>query len=155
MAESDKIIRELRAREDDLNEALRSKDSQIAVLRVRFDELDADLRRRDTDLAAARADAERVLRDHSNSSDLHAQLVDTLKSKCDELEASLAREKEAYTNIQVEQARFCCSKSSLDFPSFVYFKEREYECTNETRVRKANVHRIAELARKEIQRRKE
>ena len=84
-----------------MNESLRSKDSQLAVLRVRFDELDGELKSRQTELNGLRAESDRLLKDHSNSSDLQSQLVDTLKEKVNELETSLAREKEAYTHTQV------------------------------------------------------
>lgn len=113
VAESDRIIRELRAREDDMNEALRSKDSQLAVLRVRFEELDGELKARQADLAATRAESERLLKDHSNSSDLQSQLVETLKDKTNELEVSLAREKEAYANVQVFLATTDMSSSNF------------------------------------------
>ena len=103
ISQSDKIIRELRAREDDMNEALRSKDSQIAVIRVRFEELEGNLKSRETDLNAVRAESERLLKDHSNSSDLQSQLVETMKDKLAELETGLTREKEAYHNLQVNK----------------------------------------------------
>lgn len=111
VAQSDKIIRELRAREDDMNESLRSKDSQLAVLRVRFDELDGELKARQAELATMRAESERLLKDHSNSSDLQSQLVDTLKEKVNELETSLSREKEAYVNVQVHIGQVGCFDS--------------------------------------------
>jgi len=43
MTKLDQIVRELRARESDLQEALGAKDSQLAILRVRFDESDKEL----------------------------------------------------------------------------------------------------------------
>jgi len=41
------------------------------------------------------------LKDHSNSSDLQSQLVETLKEKLNEIEINLNREKEALHNAQV------------------------------------------------------
>lgn len=101
ISESDKIIRELRAREEDMNESIRSKDSQLAVLRVRFDELDNDLKSKKNEIDSLRFESERLLKDHSNSSDLQSQVLDTLKDKLNELEINLAREKEAYAHAQV------------------------------------------------------
>jgi Rps23 Pro-64 3,4-dihydroxylase Tpa1-like proline 4-hydroxylase len=105
ISESDKIIRELRAREEDMNESIRSKDSQLAVLRVRFDELDNDLKSKKNELDSLRFESERLLKDHSNSSDLQSQVLDTLKDKLNELETNLAREKEAYAHAQVKKKR--------------------------------------------------
>lgn len=106
ISQSDKIIRELRAREEDMNESLRSKDSQLAVLRVRFDELDGELKSRQSELSGMRAESDRLLKDHSNSSDLQSQLVETLKNKVNELETSLSREKEAYSQAHVNISFF-------------------------------------------------
>lgn len=44
----------------------------------------------------------RILRDHSNSSDLQSQVFETLKEKLNDLETNLQREKEAYANAQVQ-----------------------------------------------------
>ena len=38
------MLREFQAREDDLNEAMRAKDAQLAVLRVRMQESDEQLK---------------------------------------------------------------------------------------------------------------
>ena len=43
MTSSDQIVRELQARESDLQESLTAKDSQLAVLRVRLEEADREL----------------------------------------------------------------------------------------------------------------
>jgi hypothetical protein len=44
ISESDKIIRELRSREEDMSESIKSKDSQLGVLRIRFIEIENDLK---------------------------------------------------------------------------------------------------------------
>lgn len=127
ISQSDKIIRELRAREDDMNEALRSKDSQIAVIRVRFEELEGNLKSRETDLNAVRAESERLLKDHSNSSDLQSQLVETMKDKLAELETGLTREKEAYHNLQVNKLlNYQYLKHYYMYK--IHCLEGEYEC---------------------------
>jgi len=61
VSESDKIIRELRAREEDMTESLRSKDSQLAILRVRFDEVDGELNSKRAELNSLKNESERFL----------------------------------------------------------------------------------------------
>ena len=43
MTQSDQMLRELQSRENDFQEALQAKDSQLAVLRVRWEEADKEL----------------------------------------------------------------------------------------------------------------
>lgn len=43
LSTQDSIVRELRARENDLTEALGAKDSQLAILRVRFEEAEKEV----------------------------------------------------------------------------------------------------------------
>ena len=59
MAESDKIVRELRSREEDLTEAVRSKDAQLGVLRVRFGEVESELLGTRSQIEAIRAESHR------------------------------------------------------------------------------------------------
>lgn len=44
----------------------------------------------------------RILQDHTDSSGMHSQALDSLKQKLVEVEDSLRREKEAYKQAQVE-----------------------------------------------------
>ncbi|RNA33416.1 golgin subfamily A member 5 [Brachionus plicatilis] len=117
VSQSDKIIRELRSREEDLNESIKSKDSQLAVFRVRLDEYDNELKNRKEDIDSLRSESERILKDHSTSSDLQSQVVETLKEKINALENELNREKEAYASAQKEymtlQSRLETEKESL------------------------------------------
>lgn len=101
ISESEKIIRELRAREEDMNESIKSKESQLAVLRVRYEECEKELKSRKTELETIKQESERILKDHTNSSDIQSQAFETLKDKLNEIETSLQREKDAYTNAQV------------------------------------------------------
>ena len=101
ISESDKIIRELRSREDDMTESIKSKESQIAVLRVKFDECDKDLKLKKIELDNLKVESDRLLREHSNSSDIQSQAFETLKEKLSEHEISLQREKDAFVNAQV------------------------------------------------------
>jgi len=101
LSESDKIIRELRAREEDMTESVKSKDAQLAILRVRFEEYENDLKAKNVEINSLRIESERILKENSNSSDLQSQVFQTLKEKLNDLETNLQREKEAYSNAQV------------------------------------------------------
>lgn len=101
ISQSDKIIRELRSREEDLNESIKSKDSQLAVFRVRLEEYDNELKNRKSEIDSLKSESDRILKDHSTSSDLQSQVVETLKEKINSLENDLNREKEAYSSAQV------------------------------------------------------
>ena len=59
ISESDKIIRELRAREEDALESIRNKDAQLAILRVRFDEVDSELKTKRAELEIKTQESER------------------------------------------------------------------------------------------------
>lgn len=59
ISESDKIIRELRAREEDMTESIRSKDSQLAILRVRFEEQENDLKSKNNEINSLRQESDR------------------------------------------------------------------------------------------------
>jgi peptidoglycan hydrolase CwlO-like protein len=112
ISESDKIIRELRSREEDMSESIKSKESQIAVLRVKFDEVDKELRSKKGELDILKVESDRLLKEHSNSSDIQSQAFETLKEKINEHEISLQREKEAYLSAQVKF--FLCFTSTYE-----------------------------------------
>jgi chromosome segregation ATPase len=102
ISESDKIIRELRSREEDLNESIKSKDSQLAVLRIRFEQVDEQLKRTLNELNKIKNESERILKDHSNSSEVQSQALETLRSKLAEVEMSLEYEKKNFGQAQRE-----------------------------------------------------
>ena len=56
---SDQIIRELRARESDLTEALSTKDAQLGILRVRLEEADKELQEKKKTVEALTAEKDR------------------------------------------------------------------------------------------------
>ncbi len=58
-SESEKIIRELRSREEDMTETIRSKDSQLGVLRVRYTELEGELASKAKEIESIRSESER------------------------------------------------------------------------------------------------
>jgi chromosome segregation ATPase len=101
ISEGDKIIRELRAREDDTNEAIKSKDTQLAILRVRLNEVDTELRDKRNELESLKNESDRILKDHSSISDVQSQAFETLKEKLSQLELNLQRERDGFANAQV------------------------------------------------------
>lgn len=98
----DQLVRELQSRESDLTEALGAKDSQLAVLRVRLEEADKELSRKEASIQDLQSHRDRILQDHTDSSGMHSQALDTLKYKLVEVEAALQREQEAYKKAQQE-----------------------------------------------------
>ncbi|GFN97678.1 golgin subfamily a member 5 [Plakobranchus ocellatus] len=98
----DQLVRELQARELDLTEALKAKDAQLAVLRVRLDEADRRVVSREKNLEEVKLERERILQDHSHSSGMHGQALDSMKEKLEEVEGTLRREQEAYRLAQQE-----------------------------------------------------
>ncbi|GFR57478.1 Golgin subfamily A member 5 [Elysia marginata] len=98
----DQLVRELQARELDLTEALKAKDAQLAVLRVRLDEADRRVVSREKNLEEVKLERERILQDHSHSSGVHGQALDSMKEKLEQTEAALYREQEAYRLAQQE-----------------------------------------------------
>ena len=59
ISESDKIIRELRSREEDLSESIKSKDSQLAILRVRYNENETELNLKIKEIELVRSESDR------------------------------------------------------------------------------------------------
>ncbi|RUS70161.1 hypothetical protein EGW08_022080 [Elysia chlorotica] len=98
----DQLVRELQARELDLTEALKAKDAQLAVLRVRLDEADRRIVSKERNLEEIKIERERILQDHSHSSGMHGQALDSIKEKLAESEAALRHEQEAYRIAQKE-----------------------------------------------------
>lgn len=100
----DHMLRELQSRESDLMEVLGAKDSQLAVLRVRLEEADKELHNRKLEVDRLQGDRTRILQDHTDSSGMHGQALDSVKQKLVEVEDSLRREQEAYKQAQQESS---------------------------------------------------
>ncbi|EDO46852.1 predicted protein [Nematostella vectensis] len=96
------IIRQLRQAEDDFNEALSAKDSQLAVLRVRIQEVDQELQITKHALQEHQLDRERLLQDHTDSAGVHSHALDVMKERLEDAERKLAMELEARHNVQQE-----------------------------------------------------
>ncbi|XP_059159175.1 golgin subfamily A member 5-like [Physella acuta] len=101
----DQLLRELQSRELDLTEALKAKDAQLAVLRVRLDEADKRIISKEKTLEEVKHERERILKDHTDSTGVHGQALNSVKDKLEEVEASLRREQAAYKQAQQEAAQ--------------------------------------------------
>lgn len=99
---SEEITRQLRSKEDDFTEALNAKDSQLAVLRVRVQESDQELLSKRKQIEEYQLERERLLQDHSESTGVHSQALDTLKAKLEESERKLKASQESHKKMQQE-----------------------------------------------------
>ncbi|KAF1472800.1 Golgin subfamily A member 5, partial [Pygoscelis antarcticus] len=103
-SKSDRMVRELRARVDDLTEAVGAKDSQLAVLKVRLQEADQLLSARTEALEALQSEKSRIIQDHSEGSSLQNQALQTLQERLRDADSALKREQESYKQMQNEFA---------------------------------------------------
>lgn len=101
-SQSDQMVRELQSRESDLMEALQAKDSQLGVLRIRLEEADKQIESKQKSIAGLEGERSRILRDHSDSSGVHGQALDSLQAKLSEVEATLGREQDSLKQVQQE-----------------------------------------------------
>ncbi|KFZ56778.1 Golgin subfamily A member 5 [Antrostomus carolinensis] len=103
-SKSDRMVRELQARVDDLTEAVGAKDSQLAVLKVRLQEADQLLSARTEALEALQSEKSRIIQDHSEGSSLQNQALQTLQERLRDADTALKREQESYKQMQNEFA---------------------------------------------------
>lgn len=89
IAESDALLRDLRSRESDSTEALSAKDSQIALLRVRLAESDDIIKSKTHQCEQLQSQCARILQDHTDSSGIQSQAVDSLQIRMTQLEQQL------------------------------------------------------------------
>ncbi|XP_067942282.1 golgin subfamily A member 5-like [Watersipora subatra] len=117
ISRAEQSLREIRDKETDQAEALKAKDSQVAVLRVRLEELEEEVKSKTSRLEELEQDRERILRDHTDSSGLHSQALDTLKMKLAEAESKIKLDEEHSQKSQREhldrQARLETDQQSL------------------------------------------
>ncbi|XP_006812377.1 golgin subfamily A member 5-like [Saccoglossus kowalevskii] len=102
MTETDSIIRQHRSREEDYVEAIAAKDSQLAVLRVRLEDLDKEVREKIKTIDILQNEKDRILKDHTDSSGLQGQALDSVREKLQESEAALKREIQTFKQSQVD-----------------------------------------------------
>nr|XP_006133779.1 golgin subfamily A member 5 [Pelodiscus sinensis] len=103
-SKSDRVVRELQARVDDLTEAVSAKDSQLAVLKVRLQEADELLSTRTEALDALQSEKSRIIQDQHEGSSLQNQALQTLQERLREADSTLKREQESYKQMQNEFA---------------------------------------------------
>ncbi|NWU00778.1 GOGA5 protein, partial [Urocynchramus pylzowi] len=103
-SKSDRLVRDLQARVDDLTEAVGAKDSQLAVLKVRLQEADQLLSARTEALEALQSEKSRIIQDHSEGSSLQNQALQTLQERLRDADSALKREQESYKQMQNEFA---------------------------------------------------
>ncbi|XP_064279606.1 golgin subfamily A member 5 isoform X2 [Passer domesticus] len=103
-SKSDRMVRDLQARVDDLTEAVGAKDSQLAVLKVRLQEADQLLSTRTEALEALQSEKSRIIQDHSEGSSLQNQALQTLQERLRDADSALKREQESYKQMQNEFA---------------------------------------------------
>ncbi|CAF0827838.1 unnamed protein product [Rotaria sp. Silwood1] len=89
IAESDALLRDLRARESDSMEVLSTKDSQIALLRVRLAESDELFKTKTLQCEQLQNQCARILQDHTDSSGIQSQAFDNLQLRITQLEQEL------------------------------------------------------------------
>ncbi|XP_061173626.1 golgin subfamily A member 5-like isoform X2 [Saccostrea echinata] len=101
-SQSDQLVRELQSRESDLMEALQAKDSQLGVLRIRLEEADKQMESKQKSISELEEERGRILRDHSDSTGVHSQALDSVQAKLSEVEGALRREQDALKQVQQE-----------------------------------------------------
>ena len=101
-SQSDRLVRDLQGRHDDLIQTLAARDSQIAVLRVKLQEADEKSESNQQKIESLRVESERVLQDHSDSHGVQHQVLEELRQKLEETENSLRDERVALSAAQAE-----------------------------------------------------
>ena len=112
IAESDALLRDLRSREADSVEALSAKDSQIALLRVRLAESDDIIKSKTAHCEQLQSQCTRILQDHTDSSGLQFQAVDSLQTRITQLEQQL--QQRAYENERLLEEKHSFEKRAND-----------------------------------------
>jgi chromosome segregation ATPase len=112
IAESDALLRDLRARESDSLEALAAKDSQIALLRVRLAESDELVKAKSSQCEQLQSQCTRILQDHTDSSGIQSQAFDSLQSRIAQLEQELQQRANENERLLEEKHQF--EKRSTD-----------------------------------------
>eukprot|EP00057_Strongylocentrotus_purpuratus_P031810 XP_785735.3 PREDICTED: golgin subfamily A member 5 [Strongylocentrotus purpuratus] len=102
ISNSDAVVRQLRLHEDDLNEEIGAKNSQLAVLRVRLQEADQTIKTKQQIVNTLQEEKHRILQDHSDSSGMQSHALDSINDKLLESEQAFKREQESYRFAQTE-----------------------------------------------------
>ncbi|XP_054469458.1 golgin subfamily A member 5 [Anoplopoma fimbria] len=103
-SQTDRMVRELRSKVDDLTEALSAKDGQLAVLKIRLDEADQMLKSRCAALEEAQVERSRIMLDQTEGNSMQSQALETIQDRLREAELALRREQDSYRQMQSEFA---------------------------------------------------
>ncbi|XP_075963954.1 golgin subfamily A member 5 isoform X2 [Anarhichas minor] len=103
-SQTDRMVRELRSKVDDLTQTLAAKDGQLAVLKIRLDEADQMLKSRCAALEDAQMERSRIVQDNTDGSSMHSQALETIQERLREAELALRREQDSYRQMQNEFA---------------------------------------------------
>lgn len=106
IAESDALLRDLRAREADSTEAIAAKDTQIALLRVRLAESDEIAKTKSAQCEQLHNQCARILQDHTDSSGIQSHAFDSMQSRLSQLEHELQQRTSDYERVTDEKHRF-------------------------------------------------
>ncbi|KAL8590080.1 hypothetical protein ACOMHN_034311 [Nucella lapillus] len=98
----DQLAQELQAREMDLREALKAKDSQLAVLRLQLEEADRSASSRQREVHSLHTEQERIIQCQSSTSGLQSQALGSLRQTLTDTESLLHREQQTHTLYQQE-----------------------------------------------------
>ncbi|XP_068577746.1 golgin subfamily A member 5 [Cebidichthys violaceus] len=101
-SQTDRMVRELRSKVDDLTEALSAKDGQLAVLKIRLDEADQMLKSRCAALEEAQMERSRIVQDNTEGSSMQSQALETMQERLREADLALRREQDSYRQMQNE-----------------------------------------------------
>ncbi|KAM6917302.1 golgin subfamily A member 5 [Lycodopsis pacificus] len=103
-SQTDRMVRELRSKVDDLTQTLAAKDGQLAVLKIRLDEADQMLKSRCAALEDAQMERSRIVQNNTEGSSMHSQALEMIQERLREAELALRREQDSYRQMQNEFA---------------------------------------------------
>ncbi|XP_037603289.1 golgin subfamily A member 5 [Sebastes umbrosus] len=103
-SQTDRMLRELRSKVDDLTETLSAKDGQLAVLKIRLDEADQMLKSRCAALEEAQKEQSRIMQDHTEGSSMQSQALESIQDRLREADLAVRREQDSYRQMQSEYA---------------------------------------------------
>uniref|UniRef100_T2M940 Golgin subfamily A member 5 n=1 Tax=Hydra vulgaris TaxID=6087 RepID=T2M940_HYDVU len=103
----ERIRKDFEAREADMQEALKAKDSQLAVLRVRIQEVDLELKDKIQTLALVESQNEKLLKDHKDAYGFHGDALQKLQLKLEETEQEFHKTQHECNKLKMEADHLC------------------------------------------------
>lgn len=102
VSQRETTIRELRERELDVQNSILAKDSQLSVLRIRLEEADLDLKMKVSQIEKFQSEKNNILEDHSLSTGVQSQALDSLQARSRELEGILKSEQDKKNKLETD-----------------------------------------------------